>query len=55
MVKLPGSFNYLSFLRVGYWNVLSLVEINSGIKTATVHSKGRPVQIDKKINFWYKN
>ena len=36
---------------VGCWNVRSLVEMDGGIKTATVRPKGRPVSVDKKINF----
>ena len=52
--KAFGSSNCLSFLCVGYWNVQSLVEMNGGIKTTTVRPKGRPVQIDKKINFLVK-
>ena len=52
--KAFGSSNCLSFLRVGYWNVQSLVEMDGGIKIATVHPKVRPVQIDKKINFLVK-
>ena len=36
MVKYPGSSNCLGFLRVGCWNVRSLVEMDGGIKTATV-------------------
>ena len=36
MAKHPGSSNCLSFLCVGCWNVQSLVEMDGGIKTATV-------------------
>ena len=34
VVKHPGSFNCLSFLHVGCWNVKRLVEMNGSIKTA---------------------
>ena len=49
--KHPGSFYCLRSLHVGCWNVRSLVEIDGGIKTATVRPKGHPVSVDKKINF----
>ena len=49
MVKHPDSFNCLSFLCVGCWNGRSLVEMDGGIKTANARPKGRPVQVDKKI------
>ena len=51
MVKYPGSSNCLGFLRVGCWNVRSLVEMDGGIKTATVRPKGHPVHVDRKIKF----
>ena len=51
LLKHPGSSNCLNFLHVGCWNVRSLVEMDGGIKTATVRPKGHPVRIDKKINF----
>jgi len=50
MAKHPGSFNCpRSSLRVGCWNVRSLVEMDASIKTATVRLKGSPVSVDKKI------
>ena len=51
MVKYPGSSNCLGFLCVGCWNVRSLVEMDGGIKTATVRPMGRPVHVDGKIKF----
>ena len=41
MAKHHGSFNCLRSLRVGYWNVRSLVEIDGGVKTVTIRPKGQ--------------
>ena len=51
MVKHPGGSNCLKFLRVGCWNVKSLVEMDGGIKIATLRPKCRPVSVDKKVKF----
>ena len=51
MGKHPGSFNCHKSLHVGCWNVRSLVEMDGGVRTATVRPKGCPVSVDKKINF----
>ena len=51
MAKHPDSFNCLRSLCVGCWNVRSLVEMDGGIKTATVQPKNHPVSVNKKINF----
>ena len=40
-----------SILRVECWNVCSLVEADSGVKTATVHAGPSSVAVDKKIHF----
>ena len=47
MINHPGSSNCLNLLHVGCWNVRSLVEMDGGLKTATVQPKGHPVRIDK--------
>ena len=36
---------------MGCWNVHSLVEVDGGVKTATVRTGKQPVVVDKKINF----
>ena len=51
MAKHPGSFNYPRSLCVGCWNIRNLVEMDGGIKTATVRLEGHLVFVDKKINF----
>ena len=48
----PSGFHRLkSFLRVGCWNVCSLVEADGGVKTATVRTGKQPVAVDRKIKF----
>ena len=48
----PSGFHHLkSFLRVGCWNVHSLVEADGGFKTATVRTGKHPVAVDRKIKF----
>ena len=48
----PGGFHRLkSLLRVGCWNVRSLVEADGGVKTATVRTGPSSVAVDKKIHF----
>ena len=48
----PSSFRHLKyFLRVGCWNVRSLVEADGGVKTATVRTGKHPVAVDRKIKF----
>ena len=49
VVKHPGSFNCLSFLHVGCWNVKRLVKMNGSIKTAIARPKCHPIQVDKKL------
>ena len=52
----PGGFHHLkSILRVGCWNVRSLVEADGGVKTATVRAGPSSVAVDKKIRFWCVN
>ena len=51
MVRDPGSSNCLSFLCVGCWNVISLAEMDGGIKTTIVQPKGSSLQIDRKNKF----
>ena len=48
----PGGFHHLkSILRVGCWNVCSLVEADGGVKTATVRAGPSFVAVDKKVRF----
>ena len=48
----PGGFHHLkSILRVGCWNVRSLVEADGGVKTATVRAGPGSVVVDKKVRF----
>ena len=48
----PGGFHHLkSILRVGCWNVRSLVEADGGVKTATVHTGPSSLAVGKKVRF----